>query len=170
MSITDAKIQAGSVITCSRSRFGATNTETDKAYAIVLTPAERQINRLVDAVPLTEELPKNRDVFHIRLNHDRLGKENKTGEWFVLCDRMTRLSLDSADIEFARAKKSDSEMRNSDPKFYIVGDELKSIRFAMVHQLFPKSDLRVYFRSGLPSFRALTKRLVLTKWKRPKSR
>jgi len=168
MAITDNKVQAGTVVRCDKSRCGVSASNEKPAYAITLTPAERQINRLVDAVPLTERLPETRDVFYIRLNHARLSKESSTGEWFVLCDRSTRLWLDSSDVEYARPETERNDGRNSDSRFFVVGDELKTIRFAMVHQLFPKSDIKVYFRSGLPSFRALTKRLVLTQWRRPR--
>lgn len=158
--ILDEKVRAGSVLVCRKARFGAHTEDADATtFAVVLTPAERQSNRTVDAVPLADVVPLNRDVLSVRLRHDALAALSTTGQWFALCDRMTRLSLDCGDVEYLRRERGSAV--NFEPRFHVTGDDLKSIRLSMVLQLFPASDLRSYFGRGMRSFRALAARLVL---------
>ncbi len=161
--ITNEKVDAGTVVVCDRSRFGGNSTDIDKKnLAVVITPSARQFDRVVEAVPLTDKLPIDREVKFVALRHESLRSLSPTGEWYALCDRQTRLSLDSEDMVYLRHERSRSS--NHAPCVYVRGEDLKSIRLAIVHQLFPDSDIRIYFKSGLRSFQALKKRLT---WRKP---
>lgn len=158
--ITDATVRAGSVLQCSRHHFAKTSPETDETVlAVVISPTERQYDHVVEAVPLAQNLPEGRSVLYVELEHEGLKALSASGTWYALCDRPTRLSLASNDVTFLRWDRGSAV--NYEPRYFVGGEDLKSIRFALVHRIFPDRDIRVYFRSGLRSFRGLTKRLKL---------
>lgn len=119
------------------------------------------MNRIVDAVPLSDTLPQNRDVLNVRIKNDGLRALSRTGEWFAICDRLTRVDLDSDDVKYLRRDRGAAV--NFEPRYNIAGEDLKSIRLSMVIQLFPDSDIRTYFRRSLLSFRKMASKLTLSK-------
>lgn len=160
--ILDKKVRAGTVVVCRKSRFGALADPSDEStLAVVLTPSERQLNRTFDAVPLTPTLPVERDVLNVRLKHEGLRNLSPTGEWFALCDRLTKLSLDSEDVNYLRRERGTAV--NFEPRYGVASEDLKSIRLSMIIQLFPERDMKSHFGRSMRVFWRMASKLVLHK-------